>query len=169
MIFLSNSLTSPGIGTIFWSAFIFLIFFFVLTKFAWKPVLSMLKKREETIKDSLDAAEHAREEMSKLKSDNETILAQARAEREKILVEAREVKDKMISEAKEQASSEAEKLVAKAKADIEREKAKAMSEIQSQVTSLSVEIASKILGEKLSTSAEQEKLIQKYLNDINVN
>lgn len=169
MIILSNSLTSPAIGTIFWSALIFLLFFFLLAKFAWKPILSMVKEREESIKNSLDAAAKAREEMVKLQGDNEEILRQAREEREVILKEARDIRDKMISEGKTKASSEAEKLVAKAKNDIELEKSKALSEIHDLVANLSVDIASKLLGEKLNKDAEQQKLIDKYLNELNVN
>jgi len=169
MIFLSNSLTSPGIGVVVWAALIFGIFFLILAKFGWKPILSAVKARDEMIKGSLASAAKAREEMLKLQSDNEAILRKAREEREVILKEAREVRDKLISEAKGKASEEAEKIVEKAKAGIEREKAKALSEIHEQVATLSIGIASKLLGEKLSKTDEQEKLISKYLKDIDLN
>ncbi|MCX6334807.1 MAG: F0F1 ATP synthase subunit B [Bacteroidia bacterium] len=169
MIFLSNSLTSPGIGVVVWAALIFGIFFFILAKFGWKPILSAIKSRDEMIKSSLASAAKAREEMVKLQSDNEAILKKAREEREVILKEAREVRDKLIAEAKGKATEEADKIVEKAKAGIEMEKAKALSEIHEQVTTLSIDIASKILSEKLSRTEEQEKLISKYLKDIDLN
>jgi len=109
MILASNSLTTPAIGTLFWTVVIFTIFFVVLAKLAWKPILNMIKQREEMIKGSLASAEQARKEMVKLQSDNEAILRKAREERESILREAREVRDKMIAEAKGKASEEAEK------------------------------------------------------------
>jgi F-type H+-transporting ATPase subunit b len=121
------------------------------------------------IKGSLESAEKAREEMLKLQSDNEAILRKAREEREVILKEAREVRDKLIGEAKGRATEEAEKIVEKAKAGIEREKIKALSEIHEQVATLSIDIASKLLGEKLKKTEEQEKLISKYLKDIDLN
>jgi F-type H+-transporting ATPase subunit b len=169
MILASNSLTSVGIGTLFWSVLIFSLFFFLLAKFAWKPILAAIKQRDEMIKGSLASAEMAREEMLKLQSDNEAILRRAREEREVILKEGRNVRDKLIAEAKGKATEEAEKIVEKAKAGIEREKTKALSEIHEQVASLSVEIASMVLGEKLSKTEEQEKLIDKYLKDVNIN
>lgn len=169
MIILANSLTSPSIGLVFWSALIFLMFFLILAKFAWKPVMSMIKQREETIKNSLDAAAKAREEMVKLQADNEEVLKKAREEREAILKDARDIRDKIVAEAKDKATSEAEKLIAKAKNDIEMEKTKALSEINNQVATLSIEIASKLLGEKLSQDAEQQKLIDKYLKEVNIN
>jgi F-type H+-transporting ATPase subunit b len=169
MILLANSLTTPAVGTLFWSVVIFSIFFFLLAKFAWKPILNAVKARDEMIRGSLESAEKAKKEMLKLQSDNEAILRKAREEREVILKEARDVRDKLISEAKGKASEEAEKIVEKAKIGIEREKAKALSEIHEQVASLSVDIASKLLGEKLQKTAEQEKLINKYLKDIDFN
>ncbi|MBK7132064.1 MAG: F0F1 ATP synthase subunit B [Bacteroidales bacterium] len=169
MILLANSLTTPAIGTLVWSALIFGLFFLILTKFAWKPILAAVKARDEMIRSSLESAEKAREEMLKLKSDNEAILRKAREEREVILKEAREVRDKLISEAKGKASEEAEKLVEKARAGIESEKRKALSEIHEQVASISVEIASRLLGEKLKQTGEQEKLIDNYLKEIDFN
>jgi len=169
MILLANSLTSPAIGTLVWSALIFGLFFLILTKFAWKPILAAVKARDEMIRSSLESAEKAREDMLKLQSDNEAILRKAREEREVILKEAREVRDKLISEAKGKASEEAEKLVEKARAGIESEKRKALSEIHEQVASISVEIASRLLGEKLKQTGEQEKLIDNYLKEIDFN
>jgi len=142
------------------------MFFLILSKFAWKPILAAVKARDEMIRSSLESAEKAREEMLKLQSDNEAILRKAREEREVILKEAREVRDKLISEAKGKASEEAEKLVDKARAGIESEKRKALSEIHEQVASISVEIASRLLGEKLKQTGEQEKLIDNYLKEI---
>jgi F-type H+-transporting ATPase subunit b len=169
MVLLANSLVSPGVGTIFWSALIFILFLLLLTKFAWKPILSAVKARDEMIKGSLESAAKAREEMLKLQSDNEAIFRKAREERENILKEARDVRDKLISEAKGKATEEAEKLIAKARAGIENEKLKAISEIHDQVATLSVEIASKLLGEKLKQTGEQEKLIDSYLKEVDFN
>ena len=164
-----NSLTSPAIGTIFWAVLIFTLFFLILAKFAWKPILSALRQRDDMIKGSLEAAEKARKDMLQLQSDNEAILKKAREEREDILKEARDIRDKLIAEAKGRATMEASKIVENAKAGIEREKSKALSEIHDQLATLSVEIASKLLGEKLSHTGEQEKLINKYLEDLNLN
>ena len=169
MIFLANSLTTPAIGTIFWTTLIFGLFFFVLSKFAWKPILDAIKSRDEMIKGSLAEAEKARKDMMKLQSDNEAILRKAREEREVILKDARDVRDRLIADAKDKASEEAEKLIEKAKAGIESEKRKALAEIHEQVATLSVDIASKLLGEQLKKSEEQAKLIDNYLKEINLN
>lgn len=169
MILASSSLTSPAIGTIFWTVLIFSAFFLILRKFAWKPILSVIKERDELIKGSLASAEKARKEMLKLQSDNEAILQKARQEREGILKEAREIRDKLIAEAKTRATEEAEKIIEKAKTGIEKEKAIALAEIRDKVAVLSVEIAEKILKERLKVTDEHEKIIDSYLNEIDLN
>jgi len=169
MVILANSLTSPGIGLVFWSVLIFGLFFLLLSRFAWKPILSAVKARDEMIKGSLASAEKARKEMAKLQSDNEAILKKAREEREGILKEARDIRDKLIAEAKGKASEEAEKLIEKARAGIEREKTIALADIRDQVAGLSIEIASKVLGEKLKQTGEQQKLIENYLKEVDFN
>jgi F-type H+-transporting ATPase subunit b len=166
---LANSLAAPAIGTVFWTTLIFGLFFFLLSKYAWKPILGAVKARDEIIKSSLESAEKAREDMKRLQADNESILKKAREERENILKDARDIRDKMINEAKGKASDEAEKLIEKARQSIEREKDKALSEIHEQVAYLSVEIASKLMGEKLKESEQQNKLISNYLKDIEQN
>jgi len=169
MILASNSLINPAIGTLFWTVVTFTLFFLILKKYAWKPILNAVKQRDEMIKGSLISAEKARKEMLKLQSDNEAILRKAREEREGILKEARDIRDKLIAEAKGKASEEAEKLIVKARAGIEREKTIALSSIREQIANLSVEIASKLIEEKLKHTGEQEKLIDTYLKDVDFN
>ena len=164
-----NSLVSPAIGLVFWTTIIFVLFFLILRKFAWRPILNAVKARDEMIKGSLASAEKARKEMVKLQSDNEAILKKAREEREGILKEARDIRDKLIAEAKGKASEEADKLVEKARASIEREKVIALADIKEQVANLSVDIASKLLGEKLKQTGEQQKLIENYLKEVDFN
>lgn len=169
MLFASSSLASPAIGTIFWTTLIFLILFFLLWKFAWPQVLNAIKAREEMINNALDAAEKAREEMKVLQADNEAILRKAREERDKILRDARQAYDKMLAEAKEKGASESEALIKRAREVIEREKNSAIAEVKREVAHLAIEVASKVVGETLKSDAEQQKLIERYINEIDAN
>jgi F-type H+-transporting ATPase subunit b len=158
-------LVSPNAGTIFWMLIFFSIILWLLAKFAWKPILNTLKNREKTIDEALQSAERAKEEMIKLKADNEVILSEARQERDKMMKEARTIKDKIILDAQEIAQQEAKKIVESAKLSIENEKKGAINEIKSQIALLSVSIAEKILLERLNDN-KQEDLIDKLLKDI---
>lgn len=166
---LANSLATPAIGTLLWTTVIFILFVFLLSKFAWKPVMSAIKAREEMIRDSLAAAEKAREDMMVLQADNEAIIKKAREERDKILRDARVVYDKMLSDAREKGTQESEAIVTRAREAIEREKNAALNEVKNEVANLAIEVASKVLGEKLKNDDEQQKLMQRYLKEIETN
>ena len=163
------NLVTPDIGLIFWTTLTFLILLFLLKKFAWKPILNMVKERDESIENALNAAEEAKKEMAALNAKNEELLQEAREERDKMLKEARDTKDKIISDAKSQAREEGDKLISNARQSIETEKKAALADIKNQVATLSVEVAERILKEKLSEGDGQDKLVEKYIKDINLN
>jgi F-type H+-transporting ATPase subunit b len=166
---LQTSLASPAIGTIFWTTLIFLILLFLLWKYAWGPIMKAVKSREDMIHSALESAEKAREEMKVLQSDNEIILRKAREERDKILRDARVAYDRMMAEAKEKGQSESDALVRRARELIEREKVAAITEVKREVARLAIEVASKVVGETLKSDAEQQKLIGRYINEIEAN
>ncbi|PCJ25166.1 MAG: ATP synthase F0 subunit B [Flavobacteriales bacterium] len=166
---MDNPLVTPEIGMLFWTAVVFLLLMFVLTKFAWKPILAAVKEREASIEDALAAAKDAKLAMAALKSDNEDLLNQARVERDEMLKEAREIKDQVISDAKTAASTEAEKIVVAARESIQHEKMAAVTELKNQVALLSIEIAEKILKDELSSADKQKAIIDNLVKDINLN
>ncbi|KAF2082551.1 F0F1 ATP synthase subunit B [Flavobacterium plurextorum] len=161
-------LTSPE-SLIFWTTIIFIVFFILLAKFAWKPILGAVKSREESINNALASAEAARREMENLTADNERILKEARAERDAMLKEAREMREQIIADSKNDAQEQGQKLIEQAKAAIESEKNAAMAELKSQVSSLSLSIAEKLLKEELSNKESQTKLVEKMLGDVKLN
>lgn len=162
-------LVTPGIGMIFWSTLFFLVLLFILGKFAWPAILTAVKARNESIRNALDAAERAKKEMAQLQSDNEKILLEAKAERNSMMKEAKEIKDLLIAEAKEKATEEANRIVQNAKETIQREKAAALNDMKEQMASISVDIAEKILRMKLEDSKAQKELVEKLINESDLN
>lgn len=162
-------LIKPDFGLVFWTTLIFLILILLLKKFAWKPILKTVKTREESIEKALNAAEEAKEEMKKLQSRNEDLLVEARKERDEMLREARETRNSIIEEAKKSASVEGDKMIDSAKESIRNERKAAVAQIKKEVSSLSVELAEKILKEQLKSDEKQKELINKYIEDINLN
>lgn len=162
-------LVTPGIGMIFWTTLFFLFLLFVLGKFAWPAILGAVVARNESIKKALESAEKAREEMAQLQADNQKILAEAKAERDAMMKDARDVKDRIISEAKEKASEEAAKMLKNAREAIRNEKASAIAQMKEQMAVFSVQIAEKVLQQKLKDDKEQKKLVEKLVDDIDLN
>jgi len=162
-------LITPGVGLIFWTVVIFSLLLLILRAFAWKPVLNAVKVREDRIRASLKSAERAKEEMEKLKADNDKILQEARDQRDDLLRQARDDKNQIIKEAREKAEIEAGKMIELARMNIQSEKETAIADIQKQIVKLSVEIAEKILRKNLESDASQKELIVQMLKDIKLN
>lgn len=158
---------SPGLFIM--QTLILVILILLLRKFAWKPILDSLQSREEGIQNAIDAAENAKAEMQKLKSQNENLLAEARAERDAIVKDAKEVATKMVEDAKNTAKNEATKIVEAAHASIKEEKQAAIAELKTQVAAISLEIAEKILRGELSADDKHKALAEKMAADINMN
>jgi len=159
-------LLTPGLGLIIWTLLAFLVVFFILRKFAWPSILGGLRKREQTIADSLATAEKIKAEMAQMKSENETILAKAREERSQMLKEAREIKDKIINEAKEHAKVEANKIITEAQAAIETQKMAAVTDVKNQIGKLVIEVTEKVLRRELSNKEAQEAHIKDLVNEV---
>ena len=162
------NLTAPE-SLIFWTTIIFVVFFFLMKKFAWKPILGAVKSREESINNALESAEKAKLEMQNLQADNENLLKEARAEREAMLKDAREIKNKMIDDAKEEAQTQANKMIAQAQAAIESEKKSAMAELKNHVAGLSVDIAEKVVRQELTNKDKQLALVESLLGEAKLN
>lgn len=159
----------PSFGLIIWTLLAFLIVFFILKKYAWKPILSSLKERENTIAESLATAERMKAEMAQFKSENEALLAKAREERAQMLKEARDTKDRIVNEAKEQAKFEANKILTDAQAVIQQQKMAALTDVKNQVGQLVIEVSRKVLRRELSNTNEQESYIRQLTNEVKLN
>jgi F-type H+-transporting ATPase subunit b len=156
----------PQLGLFVWTTTLFLVFFFLLARFAWKPIMNALKEREETIESSLQEAQRARDEMARLKSDNENLLAQARQERDKMLIEAKQMREQIVSKARDEAAAAAAKEMEKAKAQIDSEKAAALNEIKNQTGLLAIQITEKLLRRELDDKPAQEKFANQLVREL---
>ncbi len=162
-------LVSPGIGLIFWMTLAFGLVLWLLSKYAWKPIMKSLHEREESIDKALHEADKAREEMKHLIFSNEQLLNQAKEERDEILKKGREIKEKLIEDAKQKAGEEAARIVESAKESIQNEKMAAMVDLKNQIAKLSIEIAEKLLGHELSDPQKQKELVDKLIKEAKLN
>jgi F-type H+-transporting ATPase subunit b len=162
-------LVTPDFGLVIWMTLTFLTVLFLLSKFAWKPILKMISEREKTIEDALLSAEKAKEEMAKLTANNELLIKEAQAERDALLKMARDTKDQIINEARDKASKEAERLIEVARETINNERQKAITELKNQVATLSLEVAEKLVRKELSSDDKQRALAESLIADAKLN
>ncbi|WP_103326847.1 F0F1 ATP synthase subunit B [Bacteroidetes bacterium endosymbiont of Geopemphigus sp.] len=159
-------LVTPSIGLIFWQAILFILLFFLLAKFAWKPILRLIEDREEYLQASLRVAQKAQQEMNSLELEKEIWLKQSRAQRDLLLKETRTLSDQIIHQAKENAQNERHEILLQTKILIENQKKAALADIKNQVADLSISIAEKLLQKELKNDKEQEKLVSNLLADL---
>ncbi len=159
----------PHLGLIVWTLIAFLLVLFLLSKFAWKPILKGLDERETTIASSIAMAEKVKLEMLQLKDENEALLTAAREERATMIKEAKVTKDKMIADAKEEAKIQAAKILTEANAAIQHQKMAAITDIKNQVGKLVVEVSEKVLRRELANKNEQETYINQLAQELKLN
>ncbi|MEN2767297.1 F0F1 ATP synthase subunit B [Ornithinibacillus xuwenensis] len=152
-------------GDMLTQLFFFVVLLILLRKFAWGPVMDMMKKREEYVASEIDAAEQSRLEAEKAANEANEQLKQTKLEAQKIIEDAKNAGVKQEQDIIESARMEADRIKKAAQQEIQNEKEKALQALQDQVASLSVLIASKVIEKELSAQ-DQEKLINEYIKEV---
>lgn len=153
------------IGDILVQLICFILILFIAKKFAWGPIMDMMKRRQDYVTDEIEAAEESRKDAARLLADAEERLNATKQDAQKIIEDARTLAAKQEQEIVQAARTEAERLKKAAQADIQQEKEKAVQALQDQVASLSVLIASKVIEKEL-TEQDQDRLIGEYVKQL---
>ena len=162
-------LLTPSLGLFFWAFLALGIVVFILKKTAFTPIIEALKEREESIENSLKAAQAAKEEMQALTADNEAILMEARDEKNSIIKEAKVAAEKIREDAAEKTKAEGAKMIEEAKREIENQKMAAMVEVKNLVGSVALEVAEKVIRKNLNDQNGHENFIKELVKDIKLN
>lgn len=160
------NLLLPESGLLFWMTIIFAIVFFILAKFGFPVITSMVEKRSRRINDSLEAARVAEEALAHLTQEKERILDETRQEQNRLMKEAAAEREMMIVQAQNQAKEEAEKILAETRARIQEEKEAAMREIRNEVAVISLAIAEKVVRKELASDQNQKELVNSLVDQI---
>ncbi len=162
---MDNPLVQPDPGLYIWTIATFLVLVWLLGKFAWRPLLAALERRQDAIKKSLDDAQQAKQELERLHVESRKILAEARVQAETILSETRSDAARLRDELKQKAQAEAAGVVKNAERQIEMETARALQQIRNEAVDISIAIASKLLQRNVSKE-DNERLIEETFKQI---
>lgn len=143
----------------------FILLIYLVSKFAWGPVMDMMQKREEYVANEIEAAEKSRAEAEKASKEAVEQLQQTRQEAQQIIEDARNAGVKQEQDIVASAKKEADRIKEAAQEEIQNEKDKAIQALQDQVASLSVLIASKVIEKEISAQ-DQDKLIEEYIKQV---
>lgn len=155
---------SPKPGSVLWTIITFLIIVWLLSKYGWKPIISSLKAREETIRKDLETARAEREKASAMLVDYQSTMAGAKKEAADILHKAQETANQIIELEKVKAKEMADRMVERATSEIERERDAARSDLRQYVADLTARATSKLIGKTVDPK-DHEKLILDALKE----
>ena len=143
----------PGLVTHLLS---FIILMVVLKMFLYKPIVNMLDQRAQRIRDSLEAAERAREESAASQEEVQAQLEAARAEGQQLIASAREVAGRFREEETAKVRQEIEAERSRATANIQRERDTAIEQLRSEFADLAITAAERVVERSLDQQAHQD-------------
>jgi len=140
----------------------FIIFIWLLWRYALGPIVSVLDQRQEKIRDSMQAAERMQAELKATAARNEEVLAEARREAQQIVAGAREAGDAALARARDQADAQAEEYLTRAESTLRQETEQARQQLRQEVADLAVMAAGRIVRKELDPQS-QARLIEEML------
>lgn len=160
-----ENLVRPDPGLFIWTIVVFLVLLALLRKFAWRPLLQALEARQQTIRQSLDDADKAKQELQRLQQESAQIVREARVEAESIISRSRSDAERLKEEIRQKARVDAESIVRTAERQIQLETQQALRQIRNEAADMSVAIASKLIQRNLSKE-DNQRLIDDALRQI---
>lgn len=141
----------------------FLVFAGLLWKYAVGPITSVLDKRQQTISESLKAAERMQAELRDTQTRNEQALAEARREAQVLITDARASAEQLEAKARERAEAQAGEFLDRARQTLRQETLQARQQLRQEVADIAVSAAGKIIRKEIDPQA-QRSLIEETLN-----
>jgi F-type H+-transporting ATPase subunit b len=165
MVVAANPLIQVTPGLMIWTIVCFLVALFVLRRFAFGPIQTLIDERRERIRRSLDEADEAREEARNLLEEHRKLIGQARNEAEEILSEARQVGKAMQQRVKDETETDRQRRLEETKRQIEAETRRALEAIRAEVAELSLFAAEKVTRKTLDDK-DQRRLIDEAIGEL---
>ena len=162
-------LFTPDFGLVFWMFVAFILLFIVLAKWGWPVIIKQMEGRADAIDKGVEYAREAKQQLDNAKESAQQVIGEAQARQAEMLREAAKMKSQIIEEAKKEASEEARKVMEQAKVSIEQSRKEAELQFRNEVSKFSLDIAEKMVRGQLKNDEEQQKLVNKMLDEIEKN
>jgi len=160
-----GTLMSLQTNLMFWTLLIFLVLFYLLTKFAFKPITAAVEAREKALEDALASAKRDRDEAAALLAEHRAQLDAARGEVQKLIADGRATAEKMRHDLMEKARAEQQDTVERGVQEIQREKERAVAELRREAIEMAIAGASRVIEENLD-SEKNRKLVERFLSTL---
>jgi F-type H+-transporting ATPase subunit b len=147
-----------------WQTINFIILVVLLSRFLYRPIVTMLDERSQRIQESLAAAERARADVAQADRERDELLASTRREIQEMMTTAQQVAERIQTEARTTAQQEAQRIVETARQEADAERAQAMAELRREVAGLAVMAAERVISRSLDDQAHRQ-LVEQFLDE----
>jgi F-type H+-transporting ATPase subunit b len=162
---MDNPLVTPDPGLFIWTILTFLVLVALLAKFAWRPMLQALERRQQMVAKAVDDARQAKDELVRVQEESARMVAKARVEGEGIIARTRADAERLGAEMREKAIADAAAILRNAERQIQLETNRAVEQIRREAIDLSLAVASKLLHRNVSKE-DNEALIADAIRQI---
>ncbi|HYN79910.1 MAG TPA: F0F1 ATP synthase subunit B [Gemmatimonadaceae bacterium] len=162
-----GGLLTPHGGLMFWTLLIFLAVWFILAKYAFKPITAAVEAREKALEEAIAAAKADREEASKILAEHRKQIEAARGDAQKLIAEGRAIGDKLRAEMIEETRAQQQEMLERARREIESEKVRAIAELRREAVDLAIAGASKVIEKNLDDESNR-RIVESFLATIPV-
>lgn len=152
-------------GLSVWTLLVFGILVFILSKYAWGPILQAVEAREKGIQSALDEAAARQDEAAKLLAQHKEQMADARRQASELIAEGKAAGETVRKDIEEKARAEAQGIIERARAEIGRERDLAIQELRKESVELALAAASRLMQENLD-QAKDRQLVERYLSEM---
>jgi len=142
----------------------FIVLFFLLRIFLYKPVLKILDERSRRTKEAMELAEATKQEYAEAKSEVQKQIEKGRQEAQAIIAQAMQVGERLKEESRQEATKQAQTIVDRTRAELEAERDKIVEDLRKEFVDISISAAEKVIKETLDKE-KHRKLIEETLQE----
>ena len=160
-----GGLLTPHGGLMFWTLMIFIVLLFLLSRFAFPPILAAVEQRERALEQAIEGAKRDREEAARLLQEHRTQIEGARGDAQRLIAEGRAVGEKLRAEMIEQTRAQQQEMLERARREIEGERDRAIEQLRREAIDLAIAGASKVIEKDLDDQSNR-RLVEGFLGSL---
>lgn len=158
------NIVTPDIGVIFWQSLTFLMVLGILSKYAWKPILKIIREREEGVAHALYQISQAEALIKETRNERIKLLEEVALERERIITEALDAKREIIKRAHQEAAANQANILEQTRREIAQEAERTTEMLKRNLGLLAIQTAEKLLLKELSQHQAQIEFMERLTN-----
>jgi F-type H+-transporting ATPase subunit b len=159
------NLLSPSGGLMFWTLLIFVVLFFILSRFAFKPITAAVDARERALEEAIESARRDREAAAEVLAEQKRHLDAARMEAQQFIADGRATAEKLRQDLLSETRAQQQEMLERARHEIDAEKVKAVAELRREAVDLAIAAAGKVVSKNLDQATNRE-IVERFLASI---